>query len=49
MFGAVYLAASYILILWVTASITATAQGHVKWSEGWEITKRELSETFGVD
>jgi hypothetical protein len=33
---AVYLAAMYIILQWVTISFLITTNGEIKWSEGWE-------------
>ena len=36
---AVFLAAMYLLVQWVTISFAITSHGVVKWAEGWEETK----------
>ena len=36
---AVFLAAMYLLIQWVTISFAITYHGVIKWAEGWEAQK----------
>ena len=36
---AVFLAAMYLLVQWVTISFAITHNGVIKWAEGWEETK----------